>query len=102
MNNIKLKFSIQNLFKFTLRNFSKKYEGIKGDVNWSGETFLDGRPRISRYIHDLPNKNFDFKDFISTDIQRVLNELENPARITYSRKKRSAGKIHDLILDDKK
>jgi hypothetical protein len=101
MNKLNLTKSIQNLYKMTLKNFSNKYEGIKGDVNWNGQTFLDGRPRINRYICNNSSKNTELELF-PLDYSGIIKELENQARITYSRKKRSAGKVYDLYSEEKK
>lgn len=86
-----------------LRYFSQNYQGIKGDVNWVNGELVDGRPNIRRNQHDLPKKKYGKIRLITSDFSEELKELkENPIYLTYNRRKRGAGKVQDIVFDEKK
>jgi len=90
MNRIKL-FS-----KFSFRKFSQKYEGIKGDVNWVNDEFIDGRPNIRRNITNLPKRKYGQIRVSASDFSEELKELNNPIYLTYNTRKIGAGKVLDI------
>lgn len=103
MNRVVLiKKNIKHIFATQTRLFSVKYEGIKGDVNWKDGKLLDGRPNIRKHKSDLPQKRPGSTDIFTFDYSEIIKELENPVRLTYSHKKKSAGKIYDILLEEKK
>ena len=94
--------NIKIIFQGQLRQFSQKYEGIKGDVNWKDGKLLDGRPNINTHRSDLPQKRPGHTNIFSLDYSGIIKELEDPVRLTYSIKKKSAAKVYGIVTDEKK
>ena len=102
MNISKFNYGLQkNIFtKTVFRNFSKKWEGIKGDVNWVDGQFVDGRPNLRKHHPNLPKK-IGQVSITSLDFSVGLKEVKSPVYITYSRKKRGAGRLLDIVTENK-
>lgn len=92
------KFIINTLTK----SFGTRFEGIKGDVNWSNGEILDGRPNLRRNKYDLPKRKHGKVELISSDQSELVKELQtNPIYLTYNRRKRGLGKLEDIVMEKK-
>jgi hypothetical protein len=92
------KFIINTLTK----SFGTRFEGIKGDVNWTNGEIQDGRPNLRRNKYDLPKRKYGKPELISSDFSEALKELKsNPIYLTYNRRKRGLGKFEDIVMEKK-